>query len=199
MRRILTRYLDCYSRYFICRMYTYQFLPLRDENSIQKLKIRRGFLKTSDINDAFRSPGRFHDYVISNFISPLNKFLLFSGLKAFSSSASLKTIKYLGSSASYTDDLPIEYNIGCATLSRMEILLLFNVIFKKYYTVKHLCDLRRYLTHLNTYVSWQSLTTPLSRFPTKDRKLILDTVGKIINSYTETNHSSNLADKISIW
>lgn len=195
MRRILTNYLNNYSRYGLRRIWQWEFVQkFKDDDFVQKLKTRRGFLYGYQVSEAFTSAYWLDEYIESPRMSPINKLLLFSGLLKFIPTASIKAIRYCT-----VNETAFEVNIGCATLSKAEILDLFSVILKKYYTVKHQCDMRQYLNHLSVYIPWQSLTTPLKRFPVKDRAMILNTVGRIINSYTTPDHIVEADIKISIW
>lgn len=193
MRRILTKFLEYYSYYGVGYMTSWTFLDERDIPTINKLIQRKRFLSPDMVAKAFSHPHYFNSYMVSTDISPVNKLLLLSGLKSFNNSAALKAGRR---SAAVT---PVEYNIGCAVLSLSEILALIYLILKKFYVVKDHCDMKWYLRHLSTYIPWQSLTHTLKRFPTKERKQILNTVGIILSTYVETESSIKKEVAISIW
>ena len=193
MRRILTQFLDYYSYYGVGRMTNWTFSNEKDIPTISKLTQRKRFLSPDMVAKAFSRPSYFTSYMSSADISPVNKLLLLSGLKSFNNSAALKAVRYS------TAISQVEYNIGCAVLSLPEILALMYLILKKFYVVKGHCDMKCYLKHLSTYIPWQSLTHTLKRFPTKERKQILDTVGRILSTYVETESSIKKEVAISIW
>ena len=193
MRRVLTKFLDYYSRYAIRYMPNWAFSNEKDNEAILKLTQRRRFLSPEQVTMAFSHQSLFDDYITSTYISPVDKLLLLSGLKSFNNSAALKAIRYCSTV------FPVEYNIGCAILSLSEVSALIYLILKKFYPVKDQCDMKYYLKHLSTYIPWQSLTHTLKRFPTKERKQILNTVGTILSTYVEAESSIKREIAISIW
>ena len=194
MRRILTKFLNQYSRWAVRTKWNYQFTErMRDANTINRLLTRRRFLTTATVNFAFSAPYNFHDVLVSAQVSPIDKLLLLSGLKYFDNSAALKAMR------DCTQLGITEYNIGCAVLNISEAISLIYLILKKYYPIKDQCDMKYYLKHLNTYIPWQALTSPLKRFPIKERKVILDTVGKTISTLTESEAMIRNEVAISIW
>jgi hypothetical protein len=56
----------------------------------------------------------------------------------------------------------------------------------------------RYLKHLSIFIPWQSLTAPLKRFSPVQRKDILSKFGKVLVTYTESEHAIKQAINISI-
>ena len=193
MRKVLTKFLEYYSRYAIRYMPNWLFSNEKDDATILKLTQRRRFISPDRVDSAFSHQVLFDDYMISTTISPVDKLLLLSGLRSFNNSAALKAIR--GCSTIF----PTEYNIGCAVLSLSEVTALIYLILKKFYPVKNQCDMKYYLRHLSTYIPWQSLTHTLKRFPTKERKQILNTVGVILSTYIETESSIKREVAISIW
>ena len=178
MRRVLTKFLEYYSQYAIRHTYNWWFADSKDLETIARLTIRKRFLTPDQVTEAFSHQVRFHSYMVSTSISPLNKLLLFSGFRSFNNGAALKAVRCCSTL------FPTEYNIGGTTLTLSEITSMLYIILKKYYLVKNQCDMKCYLRHLTSYIPWQSLTHTLKRFPTtKERKQILNTVGMIISTY----------------
>lgn len=193
MRRILTKFLEYYSRYGVGYMTNWAFSNEKDMLTINKLTQRKRFLSPALVNDVFSHPSRFNAYMFSPNISPVDKLLLLSGLKSFCNSAALKAVRYCATL------FPTEYNIGCAVLTLSEVTSLIYLILKKYYPVKNQCDMKHYLKHLSSYIPWQSLTHTLKRFPPVERRQILNTVGVILSTFVETESSIKQEIAISIW
>lgn len=175
-------------------MYNSWFEDAKDMEAIARLTARKRFLIPDQVTEAFSHQVRFHSYIVSTSISPVNKLLLLSGFRNFNNGAALRAVRYCGTL------FPNEYNIGCATLTLPEVLSMFYLILKKFYLVKNQCDMKHYLKHLTSYIPWQSLTYTLKRFQTtKERKQILNTIGMIISTYVETESSIRREVAISIW
>lgn len=194
MRRVLTKFLENYSYYAIRHMYNWGFADSKDTETIARLITRKRFITPNQVTEAFSHQLRFHNYILSTSISPLNKLLLLSGFRRFNNGAALKAVRYCNTV------FPTEYNIGGTTLTLSEITSMLYTILKKYYLVKNQCDMKYYLSHLTSYIPWQSLTHTLKRFPTtKERKQILNTIGIIISTYVEAESSIKREVAISIW
>jgi hypothetical protein len=71
-------------------------------------------------------------------------------------------------------------------LNVSEIVSLLGVIIKNLYAAKSKCDIKAYLMNLDRYISWQSLTSPLSRFNPSQRKEILRNFGRKLCTFTQT-------------
>ena len=71
-------------------------------------------------------------------------------------------------------------------LNVSEIASLLGVIIKNLYAVKSKCDAKSYLMNLDRHISWQSLTSPLSRFNPSQRKEILRNFGRKLCTFTQT-------------
>lgn len=194
MRRILTKFLESYSHYAIRSTYNWWFGDSKDMEAIARLMARKRFLPPEQVTEAFSHQVRFHSYMLSTNISPINKLLLLSGFRGFNNGAALKAIR------SCSTLFPTEYSIGGATLTLSEITSMFYIILKKYYLVKNQCDMKYYLRHLTSYIPWQSLTHTLKRFSTtKERKQILNTIGMAMSNYVEVESSIRREVAISIW
>lgn len=194
MRRILSKFLENYSQYGIRRTYNWWFADSKDMEAIARLTARKRFLTPDQVTEAFSHQVRFHSYMVSTSISPINKLLLLSGFRGFNNGAALKAVR------SCSTLFPTEYSIGCATLTLSEITSMLYLILKKFYLVKNQCDMKYYLRNLNSYIPWQSLTHTLKRFSsTKERKQILNTIGMIISTYVEAESSIRREVAISIW
>lgn len=194
MRRILSKFLESYSHYAIRHTYNWWFGDSKDMEAIARLTVRKRFLTPEQVTEAFSHQIRFHNYMTSTAISPINKLLLLSGFRGFNNGAALKAVR------SCSTLFPTEYNIGCATLTLSEITSMFYLILKKFYLVKNQCDMKYYLRNLNSYIPWQSLTHTLKRFQTtKERKQILNTIGMVISTYVEAESSIRREIAISIW
>ena len=194
MRRILSKFLESYSHYAIRSTYNWWFGDSKDTDAIARLMARKRFLPPEQVTEAFSHQVRFHCYMQSTSISPINKLLLLSGFRGFNNGAALKAVR------SCSTLFPTEYSIGGITLTLSEITSMLYIILKKYYLVKNQCDMKYYLRHLTSYIPWQSLTHTLKRFPTtKERKQILNTIGMMISTYVETESSIRREVAISIW
>lgn len=194
MRRILSKFLESYSQYAIRHSYNWWFGDSKDMEAIARLTTRKRFLTPEQVTEAFSHQVRFHCYMQSTSISPINKLLLLSGFRGFNNGAALKAVR------SCSVLFPTEYSIGGATLTLSEITSMLYIILKKYYLVKNQCDMKYYLRHLTSYIPWQSLTHTLKRFPTtKERKQILNTIGMMISTYVEAESSIRREVAISIW
>ena len=68
-------------------------------------------------------------------------------------------------------------------LNSVEVVQLLGVAIRYSYSVKGKCDMKAYWLNLDQYVPWQSLTKPLSRFPSAKRKIILRNFGRKICSF----------------
>ena len=89
------------------------------------------------------------------------------------------------------------FMVGEYELTALEILLLCQVVLKKYYGKN--VDICRYLKHLPIFIPWQSLTYPLRRFSVTQRKDILSKFGKLITTYTESANQIRQEMNISIF
>lgn len=193
MRRVLTKFLEYYSNYGIRYMPNWVFANEKDILAISKLLQRKRFISPEQVNEAFSHQVYFDTCMRSSRISPVDKLLLLSGFRSFSNSAALKAVRCCATI------FPTEYNIGCAILTLSEVTALIYLILKKYYPVKNQCDMKSYLKHLSSYIPWQSLTHTLKRFPSVERKQILNAVGVILSTYVETESSIKQEIAISIW
>lgn len=68
-------------------------------------------------------------------------------------------------------------------LNALEVVQLLGVAIKYSYSAKDKCDMKAYWSNLDQYVPWQSLTKPLSRFPSAKRKIIFRNFGRKICSF----------------
>lgn len=194
MRRVLSKFLENYSQYAIRRTYSWRFNETKDMEAIARLSVRKRFLTPDQVTDAFSYQVRFHSYIASTNISPINKLLLLSGLRAFNNGAALKAVRCCSTL------FPTEYSIGGAILTLSEITSILYLILKKFYVIRNQCDMKYYLRNLSSYIPWQSLTHTLKRFPTtKERKHILNTIGMTISTYVEAESSIRREVAISIW
>ena len=75
-------------------------------------------------------------------------------------------------------------------LNISEIVSLLGVIIKNLYASKAKCDIKSYLMNLDRYISWQSLTSPLSRLDPSQRKEILRNFGRKLCTFTQTINMS---------
>jgi hypothetical protein len=67
-------------------------------------------------------------------------------------------------------------------LNAVEVVQLLGIAIKYSYSAKDKCDMKAYWSNLDQYVPWQSLTKPLSRFPSAKRKSIFRDFGRKICS-----------------
>ncbi len=189
MRRIIDNYLQSYADKLCYRLWQYEWHALLKPEVIERLKTRRGFLHPIIVENTFAGPSSFSLILRDPKISVIHKLILLAGLNKFSVSASAKAIYYSVLSSD-------EYVVGEYRLTNVEVLSLCQVILKKYYNVN--IDMCRYLKHLSIFIPWQSLTTPLKRFSPVQRKDILSKFGKILTTYTESEHAIKQAINISI-
>lgn len=75
-------------------------------------------------------------------------------------------------------------------LNLSEVISLLGIIIRNLYAAKSKCDIKAYLMNLDKYISWQSLTSPLTRFNPAQRKEILRNFGRKLCTYTQTDNVS---------
>lgn len=189
MRRIIDNYLQIYADKLCYRLWQYEWHSLLKPEVIERLQTRRGFLHPFVVESTFVGPSSFSLMLRNSKVSVLHKLILLTGLNKFSANASSKAIYYSSPSGE-------EHTVGEYRLTDLEVLSLCQVILKKYYSVN--IDMCRYLKHLSIFIPWQSLTTPLKRFNPAQRKDILSKFGKVLMTYTESEHEIKQAINISI-
>lgn len=189
MRRIIDNYLQLYADKLCYRLWQYEWHALLKPEVIARFKTRRGFLHPLVVESAFAGPSSFSLILRDPKVSVLHKLILLTGLNKFNATASAKALFYSTLSA-------VEYTVGEYRLTDAEVLSLCQVILKKYYSVN--IDMCRYLKHLSIFIPWQSLTAPLKRFSPVQRKDILSKFGKVLMTYTESEHAIKQAINISI-
>lgn len=195
MRRIIDSYLQSYAYKTCAHMWSYQWGTAKNAEMIQRLYNRRGFIPSYMVDFIYQTPSHFRSAIDNSNISILHKFVLLSGLQKYYSNSSI----YALNNACYRQSLNFDTNfmVGEYELTALEVLLLCQVILKKYYGKS--VDICRYLKHLPIFIPWQSLTYPLRRFNVAQRKDILSKFGKLITTYTESANQIRQEMNISIF
>lgn len=185
----LQHYINCtYPPYMWHREYTSGL----DTDTITSLLTRR------------RYPTRIVDYMTAgaggagttmglDSITVLDKLIALSIYKNAPSSA------YFNRAAAQTiiqEDRTGACLIECG-LNAVEVVRLLGIAIKYSYSAKCKCDMKAYWLNLDQYVPWQSLTKPLSRFPSAKRKSIFRDFGRKICSLgpttqTRTKHTISI-------
>jgi hypothetical protein len=143
----------------------------------------------------YQTPSQFRNAIDDPNISVRHKFVLLSGLQQYYPNSSTYALNNFCRRPSLHFDT--NFTVGEYELTALEILLLCQVVLKKYYGKN--VDICRYLKHLPIFIPWQSLTYPLRRFIVTQRKDILSKFGKLITTYTESANQIRQEMNISIF
>lgn len=176
-------------------MWRAAYLEEIDQEAVGRLRNRRRF-PTDLINTMIQDSYNSSVVMQSSEVSILNKLLALSIYKKAASTtyfnkASIATFRDLGDR---TGACLIE-----SGLNMTEVLSLLCIAIKNSYKTKSLCDIKSYWMNLDQYISWQSLTNPLRRFPANKRKEIYRNFGRLLCSYTSNVSSSKEIPHISIF
>lgn len=170
----LQHYINCtYPPY----MWHREYKDGLDTDTIAKLTTRRNY------------PARIMEYMASSAsgagavmdfvdIAAIDKLIALSAYRSAPSST------YFNKAAAQTimhEDRTGACLIECG-LNAIEVVQLLGIAIKYSYSVKGKCDMKVYWSNLDQYVPWQSLTKPLSRFPSAKRKTIFRNFGRKICS-----------------
>lgn len=195
MRRIIDNYLQSYVSKTCARMWSYEWAAAKNEGVIQRFHGRRGFVPSYMIDFIYQTPSHFRTAIDDSNISILHKFVLLSGLQKYYPNSSTYALNNFYRRQSLNFDT--NFMVGEYELTTLEVLLLIQVVLKKYYGKS--VDICRYLKHLPIFIPWQSLTYPLRRFNVAQRKDILSKFGKLITTYTESANQIRQEMNISIF
>lgn len=195
MRRIIDNYLQSYVSKTCARMWSYEWAAAKNEGIIQRLHGRRGFVPSYMVDFIYQTPSHFRTAIDDSNISILHKFVLLSGLQKYYPNSSTYALNNFYRRQSLNFDT--NFMVGEYELTTLEVLLLIQVVLKKYYGKS--VDICRYLKHLPIFIPWQSLTYPLRRFNVAQRKDILSKFGKLITTYTESANQIRQEMNISIF
>lgn len=195
MRRIIDNYLQSYVSKTCARMWSYEWAAAKNEGIIQRLHGRRGFVPSYMVDFIYQTPSHFRTAIDDSNISILHKFVLLSGLQKYYPNSSTYALNNFYRRQSLNFDT--NFTVGEYELTTLEVLLLIQVVLKKYYG--NSVDICRYLRHLPIFIPWQSLTYPLRRFNVAQRKDILSKFGKLITTYTESANQIRQEMNISIF
>lgn len=170
----LQHYINCtYPPY----MWHREYKDGLDTDTIAKLTTRRNY------------PTRIMEYIASGAsaagavmdladIATIDKLIALSAYKSAPSST------YFNKAAAQT--IMHENRTGACLiecgLNAIEVVQLLGIAIKHSYSAKSKCDIKAYWLNLDQYVPWQSLTKPLSRFPSAKRKTIFRNFGRKICS-----------------
>ncbi len=171
----LQHYINCaYPPY----MWHREYKEGLDTDTVAKLTTRRKY------------PSRIMEYIVASAggaeammefvdIKTIDKLIALSVYKSAPSST------YFNKAAAQTimhEDRTGACLIECG-LNAIEVVQLLGIAIKYSYSAKGKCDMKAYWSNLDQYVPWQSLTKPLSRFPSAKRKTILRNFGRKICSF----------------
>ena len=196
MQQIINNYLSRYINYtYPPYMWRVAYLEEIDQEAVGRLRNRRRF--PADLVDAMtQDPSSACVTMQLPKISVLNKLLALSIYKKAASTtyfnkAAIATFSDLGDR---TGACLIE-----SGLNMTEVLSLLCIAIKNSYKAKSQCDMKSYWMNLDQYISWQSLTNPLRRFPANQRKEIYRNFGRLLCSFTSGISSSKEKPCISIF
>ena len=195
MRRIIDNYLQSYVYKTCARMWLYEWAAAKNEGIIQRFHGRRGFVPSYMVDFIYQTPSHFRTSIDDPNISVLHKFVLLSGLQKYYPNSSIYALNNFYRRQALNFDT--NFMVGEYELTTLEVLLLCQVVLKKYYGKN--VDICRYLKHLPIFIPWQSLTYPLRRFSVAQRKDILSKFGKLITTYTESANQIRQDMNISIF
>lgn len=195
MRRIIDSYLQSYTYKTCARMWSYEWADAKNAGMIQRFHGRRGFVPSYMVDFIYQTPSHFRTTIDDPSISVLHKFVLLSGLQKYYPNSSTYALNNFCRRQSFQFDA--NFMVGEYELTALEVLLLCQVVLKKYYEKN--VDICRYLKHLPIFIPWQSLTYPLRRFSVTQRKDILSKFGKLITTYTESANQIRQEMNISIF
>lgn len=159
-----------------------------DTDTVANLATRRRY-PTRIIDHMISSSGDAEAIMESDHITIIDKLIALSIYKSAPSST------YFNRAAAQTiihEDRTGACLIECG-LNAIEVVQLLGIAIKYLYPAKCKCDMKAYWLNLDQYVPWQSLTKPLSRFPSAKRKIIFRDFGRKICSLglatqTKTKH-----------
>lgn len=196
MQRTINNYLSNLIRcVYPSHMWYIHYRNELDRNAVSQLASRHRFSQelihniTLDARSAFLA-------MRSNEISIVDKLIALSVYKtppsrSYMQKAIAQTIIEIGDR---TGECLVE-----SGLNMIEVMELLNIAIKYLYSAKSQCDIKAYWMALDQYVPWQSLTKPLRRFPTAQRKTMYRKLGRILCSYTTASIYDSEKPVISIF
>ena len=174
----LQHYINCtYPPYMWHREYSSGL----DTDAVASLTARRRY-PTHIVEYMITGPGSAGTTMGMDNITTLDKLIALSIYKSVPSST------YFNRAAAQTiiqEDRTGACLIECG-LNAVEVVQLLGIAIKYSYSAKGKCDIKAYWLNLDQYVPWQSLTKPLSRFPSAKRKSIFRDFGRKICSLGST-------------
>lgn len=196
MQQTINSFLSRYINYaYPPYMWRAAYLEEIDQEAVSRLRNRRRFptdlidtmtLNSSNACVAMQLP----EVSILNKLSALSIYKKAASTTYFNK-ASIATFRDLGDR---TGACLIE-----SGLNMTEVLSLLCIAIKNLYKTKSQCDVKSYWMNLDQYISWQSLTNPLRRFPANKRKEIYRNFGRLLCSYTSNIQPSKEIPHISIF
>ena len=174
----LQHYINCtYPPYMWRREYESRI----DNDTAVSLITRRRY-PTRVVENIVAGPNSAGTTMEMDSITTINKLIALSIYKSAPSST------YFNRAAAQTiihEDRTGACLIECG-LNAVEVVQLLGIAIKYSYSAKGKCDMKAYWLNLDQYVPWQSLTKPLSRFPSAKRKSIFRDFGRKICSLGPT-------------
>ena len=148
MRRIIDSYLQSYAYKTCSRMWSYEWVAAKNEGVIQRFHGRRGFVPSYMVDFIYQNPSHFRSAIDDPSMSVLHKFVLLSGLQKYYPNSSTYALNNVYRRQALSFDT--NFMVGEYELTTLEVLLLCQVILKKYYGKS--VDICRYLKHLPIFI-----------------------------------------------